>query len=254
MNAPLRTFSGAVLALLLMTGPAACAAPEPDGTPDGATTAAHSGAIHGDVPDSVDPRARYLIYLHGAIIETQGRRPTHPELGVYEYDQILGALAARGFQVISEARPAGTEVPAYAAKVAAQVRRLADAGVPPERIAVAGHSKGGMITIGASSLLDLPDVRFVILAGCFGGISRVRDTPLSGHVLSIYDATDRLAGSCAPLFAQAEAAGRGPLSHDEIRIDTGHGHGAFYEPREAWLAPIVRWLTVGGREAGPPGR
>jgi len=241
MSAPRRRLAGVTLALLLATAPASCATPTADEDP-----VAQPGAIHTDVPDTVDPEARYLVYLHGAIIETQGRRPTHPELGVYEYDRILEALAARGFQVISEARPAGTEVPAYAAKVAAQVRRLVDAGVPPEHIAVAGHSKGGMITIGASSLLDLPDVRFVILAGCFAGISRVRDVPLSGHLLSIYDATDRLAGTCAPLFEQAAATGNGPTSTEEITIDTGRGHGAFYEPLDAWMVPMVDWLKEGG--------
>lgn len=249
MNPPSRRLAGATLALLLATAPVACAVPTPDEEPAGPGAA--GGTIQTDVPDTVDPDARYLLYLHGAIIETQGRRPTHPELGVYEYDRILEALAAEGFQVISEARPAGTEVPAYAAQVAGQVHRLVDAGVPPEHIAVAGHSKGGMITIGASSLLDLPDVRFVILAGCFGGISRVRDVPLSGHVLSIYDATDHLAGSCAPLFEQAAAAGKGPVSSEEIEIDTGHGHGAFYEPRDAWVVPMVRWLKEEGRPAEP---
>jgi len=247
MSPPLRRLAGVTLALLLATAPAACAVPTPDEEPAG--PGAVGGAIHTDVPDTIDPHGRYLIYLHGAIIETQGRRPTHPELGVYEYDRILEALAGQGFQVISEARPAGTEVPAYAAKVAAQVRRLVDAGVPPKRIAVAGHSKGGMITIGASSLLDLPDVRFVILAGCFAGISRVRDIPLSGHVLSIYDATDRLASTCAPLFEQAAATGEGPASSEEMEIDTGHGHGAFYEPRDAWMVPMVDWLKAGGEPA-----
>ena len=72
------------------------------------------------MPEHPNPAARYLIYLHGSIIQTQGRRPTHPDYGVYEYDEILDALAARGFQVISEARPAGTKVPAYAEKVAAR--------------------------------------------------------------------------------------------------------------------------------------
>ncbi len=48
------------------------------------------GEILSDVPQKVDARARYLFYLHGKIVE-QDRRPTSPQYGVYEYDQILAA-------------------------------------------------------------------------------------------------------------------------------------------------------------------
>jgi len=113
------------------------------------------GTITSGVPDTVDPQADYLLYLHGRIIETQGRRPTHPTFGVYEYDAILEDFARRGFQVLSEARPADTRTADYAEKVAAQVRRLVEAGVAPEHITVAGFSKGGMITIATSSVLRL---------------------------------------------------------------------------------------------------
>ena len=34
------------------------------------------GAIRSQVPDSIDLNARYVFYLHGRIIEVQGRRPT----------------------------------------------------------------------------------------------------------------------------------------------------------------------------------
>ena len=55
--------------------------------------------ILADVPAEIDPDARYLIYLHGAIIERAGVRPTHPQFGVYEYQQILEVFANRGFVV-----------------------------------------------------------------------------------------------------------------------------------------------------------
>ena len=109
--------------------------------------------IVADVPDTVDPAARYLFYLHGAIIERAGERPTHPVFGVYEYRKILETFADRGLIVISEARPAGTEAAEYAAKVAQQVRTLLAAGVPPDHVTVAGFSKGGGIAILASSSL-----------------------------------------------------------------------------------------------------
>ena len=40
---------------------------------------------------------RYVIYLHGRIVEDSGsRRPTDPAFGTYEYDAILDSLRARG--------------------------------------------------------------------------------------------------------------------------------------------------------------
>ena len=60
-----------------------------------------------DVPQQIDPQAHYLFYLHGRIVE-EGRRPTSPQFGVYEYDKILETFRARGFVVISEQRPKGT--------------------------------------------------------------------------------------------------------------------------------------------------
>ncbi len=250
----MRTTPRTVLALSLALMPGmvsvACAQANDSDAPAASDAAAASvaaeeapaGAVHEAVPDHPDPDATYLFYLHGAIIESQGRRPTHPEYGVYEYDQILDALAARGFQVISEARPAGTQVPAYAEKVADQVRSLVEAGVPADHIAVAGHSKGAMITLGVSSLLD-PDryagVRYVVMAGCFRGGSPIRGLRLSGHLLSIYDDADRLAGSCDTVFTHAAGA----EGAKEIVLHTGLGHGAFYSPRDVWLGPLTAWLT-----------
>ena len=93
--------------------------------------------IFSDVPLEIDLDARFLIYLHGAIIEREGVRPTHPEYGVYEYQEILELFADRGFVVISEARPSGTDGMLYASTVVSQVEVLLDAGVPPEEIHVA---------------------------------------------------------------------------------------------------------------------
>src|SRR5882724_6168777 len=60
------------------------------------------GAIWSDVSNKIDPKAKYLFYLHGRIIENQGIRPTDPRYGVYEYQQILDTLKDKGFIVVSE--------------------------------------------------------------------------------------------------------------------------------------------------------
>jgi predicted esterase len=202
---------------------------------------AQVGSVSIDVPKSVDAEADYLIYLHGRIIEVQGRRPTHPTFGVYEYDAILDEFAHRGFQVISEARPSDTDITAYAEKVAGQVRTLVAAGVAPERITVVGFSKGGMITIATSSKLRMPLVQYVILAGCtqlsFGNAALT----LTGRVLSIHEASDNIGLSCTPLFE------RSPMAEEKAErlIDTGAQHGAFYVLRDAWVEPMFAWIQSG---------
>lgn len=199
---------------------------------------AQRGSILTDVPAQVRPGARYLIYLHGRIIEEQGPRPTDERFGIYEYQQILDTLAASGAEIIAEQRPRGTDFRAFGAHAANQVRRLVDAGVPPERIAVVGFSKGGAIAMVASALLADPRMTFVFLGACGDWVVGRDDVDVRGRILSIYEASDELGTSCEPLFAQASEPGE----HREIRIDTGAGHGAFYRPRREWLDPLFAWI------------
>ena len=98
-----------------------------------------------DVPSTVDGSAKYLFFLHNYYVEKHG-----PD-GDCKYYDLLNAFADSGFTVISEVR-FGKIIPcAYAQKIVRQIKTLLDAGVPPENIAVAGHSKGGVITLCVSS-------------------------------------------------------------------------------------------------------
>jgi hypothetical protein len=199
---------------------------------------AQTGSILDDVPAQVRPGARYVIYLHGRIVEEKGRRPVDERFGTYEYQQILDSLAASGAEVISEQRPGGTDFRAFGSRVADQVRRLLAAGVPAERIAVVGFSKGGAIAMIASALLGEPRITFVFLGSCGEWVRGRDDVDVRGRILSIYEASDELGTSCEPLFTQASEPGE----HREIRIDTGAGHGAFFRPRPEWLAPLFQWV------------
>lgn len=199
---------------------------------------AQRGAILADVPAQPRPGARYLIYLHARIVEEKGGRPTDERFGSYEYQQILDTLAASGAEVIAEQRPLGTDFRAFGAHVADQVRRLLAAGVPPERIAVVGFSKGGAIAMIASALLGEPKITYVFLAPCGNWVKGRHDVDVRGRILSIYEASDEQGTSCEPLFAQASDPGE----HREIRIAIGGGHGAFYRPRPEWLAPLLQWV------------
>lgn len=204
-------------------------------------TAAKStrGTIWKDVPEKVDPNARYMFYLHGMIVENEGIRPTSPLYGVYEYEQILDTLASKGFIVISEARPKGTVVTEYAAKVVGQINALLKAGVSPRHITVVGASRGGGIAIAASSQLKNRDVNFVIMAAC--GNSDIYKTfrpDLWGNVLSIYDYKDTV-GPCEDFFAKATGLNR----HRQIEVKLGVGHGLLYRPLKEWVDPVVEWAS-----------
>jgi hypothetical protein len=200
---------------------------------------AQRGSILDNVPAEVRPGARYVIYLHGRIVEEKGVRPTDDRFGTYEYRQILDALAASGAEVIAEQRPPGTDFREFGARVADQVRRLLAAGVPAERIAVVGFSKGGAIAMVASALIADPRIPFVFLASCGDWMQGRDDMDVRGRILSIYEASDELGTSCEPLFEQTSSPGE----HREIRIATGAGHGAFFRPRPEWLAPVLEWIA-----------
>ena len=203
------------------------------------------GQTHGvlpSIPDNPDVSATYVLYLHGQIIERAGRRPTHPQFGIYEYDEVLRALSGSGRVVVSEQREAGTDVAEYADYVAAQVRALLASGVPPSQITVVGFSKGGRIAIGTSSLLDEP-INYVFMAACNRGVFDDPSLQATGRVLSIYEESDEIGVSCSPLFERSSSV----TATAEVRISTGARHGAFYRPRPEWIAEVLRWVQLEGR-------
>lgn len=199
---------------------------------------AQAGQIFQGVPDQIDPQQRYVIYLHGRIIEDEGTHPVSPVYGVYEYEEILDSLADAGLQVIAEVRPPDTDAEEYAIRVADQVNSLLDAGVPAKHITVIGFSKGGGIAIFTSSLLKNERVNFVLMAICGEWVFDWPDVDLSGRVLSIYETSDELGGSCRPL---AEVS-TGVSGFEEITLSTGKQHGAFFAADPAWLDPVTDWI------------
>jgi hypothetical protein len=189
------------------------------------------------VPAQAAPR--YIIYLHGRISEGQSRRPTDSAFGIYEYDAILDSLRRPGFVVLSEHRPARTDSDSFAARVARQVDSLLGAGVSPKAITVIGFSKGGWIAILASSRLQNPDVSFVFMGACGPWAFERPDLHVSGRLLSLYETSDSLGVSCAPMFARRSAGSR----TREIALSLGLRHGTFYQPRSAWLNPSLAWAA-----------
>jgi len=193
-------------------------------------------------PNSIDSTKQYLFYLHGKIIEDQGIPAISPDFGEYEYGSILEKLGRYGFVVLSEQRPKNTDGVEYASKITEQVTTLLNAGVPAKNITIVGASKGAGIATFVSHLLENKEINFVLMAGCNPDtVEEFRQNQifLYGNVLSIYDSTDELAGSCQELFSFS--AGKGISRYDEVILNVGTGHGILYKPLDEWITPTVQW-------------
>jgi hypothetical protein len=199
------------------------------------------GALWRDLPQRIDTSANYLFYLHGRIIEEEGVNAVSPKFGAYEYEQILQTFVNKGFIVISEARPKGTDVQQYAAKVVRQTTSLLQAGVPPQRITVVGASKGGAIAVAISTQLRNRDVNFVLLAACGDDdVYRTFRPDLYGNVLSVWDYRDDTgAGTCEGFFARSTGLNR----RREVVLRIGSGHGILYRPLREWVDLVVEWAN-----------
>jgi metallo-beta-lactamase class B len=198
-----------------------------------------------DVPDRPDPQSRYALYVHGRILEEQGVGAVSAEFGLYQYETILQVLAARGFRVIAEARK-GDPGPDYPKKLAARVRKLLQAGVPPSHVSVVGASKGGFLAMATAAELQEDAVSYVVLAGC-GSSTEALASRLRGRILSVYDAADRLRPSCEGTFAAAPKL----QEKREIVVRKDLDHGLLYRPLADWLDPLVEWTTAAPPPRGP---
>lgn len=190
------------------------------------------------MPTTIDPSARYLLFHHNYYVETKGVN------GDCNYFDILKTFADKGYTVISDIRPKDVSVVEYGKKAAADVRTLLDAGVPPEKITVAGHSKGGVITLQVAAQLQNPKISYAILAGC--GIKGLEKgypdfSMLKGNFLSLYANSDKIAGSCGTAFTRT----REGFSVKEIALDNPAGHQLFFKPADVWVEPVVAWLKQG---------
>jgi hypothetical protein len=196
-----------------------------------------AAAAFKDVPPKVDPKAHYVFYLHGRIIEDQGIRPRHPQYGYYEYEQILQTLEQRSFVVISETRAKDTDPAQYASKVIKQIQSLLSSRVPASRVCVIGASKGGVIAMLVSAGLKNTKVRFVVMGSCNDSIEQTFHPNLSGEVLSIYEESDEIGHSCQEIFAHSSALKK----TDEVQLHLGIAHGFLFRPIREWVDPSTKW-------------
>lgn len=208
---------------------------------------AAAGTLLTAAPDRPDLDAVYLFYMHGRGIDDGARGSAE------NHERAVRALAARNFVVISEHRRAGVrwkfpdDHEAYAHRIAAEVGRLLEAGVPAANIVVSGYSRGGTLALIVSALLNRADLRYVVIAGCLSEYGQYkaalpvfdeRYAPrLSGRFLSLRDSGDEDFGSCAPLLGKASPS----PAFEEVTLSTGRGHAAFAGVEVDWIQPIVDW-------------
>ncbi len=199
-----------------------------------------AGAADRAFPDSIDPSKRYLFYMHGNIVEKIG---PHKQ---YRYYEIIDQLERGGLVVIGEAR-ADTKMAEFAAMVAGQVRRLLAAGVPPGNITVAGHSKGGLMSLMVAGMIGDPGVRYGALAACglpgtkFSKAYRMfidgMAADMKGVFFVMWEKSDVEAGGCDEAMTTAGAAFQNKI------LTVGGGHELFYRPEESWIEPLVEFAN-----------
>lgn len=186
---------------------------------------------------------KYLFYLHGAILEYQGRNAvdTVNGYGAYEYDDILNVFKKANFIVLSEVRQKNTNPVKYAHKIVFQIDSLIKKGVKPNDISVVGASKGAIISMLISSFLKNKDVNFVFLAGCNNGVfQHFPEIQFCGNILSIYEKSDNIGHSCISFKRSTNLT----IPHyKEIELNTGMKHGFLFKPLPVWVEPAIKWAN-----------
>ena len=183
---------------------------------------------------------KYVFYLHGRIVEVQGKDAFSEQYGKYEYENILDALKGKNIVVLSEVRPADTKIKPYAQKVVRQIDSLIRKGVPPGNITVIGASKGALIAMQVSTDLKNKAVNYVFIAGAFRSLEKQFDFDLYGNILGIYEKSDPIAGNnYLPLIKRSSGVNK----FKEIELDTGLGHGIVFKPLDEWVIPVKEWIA-----------
>jgi hypothetical protein len=183
---------------------------------------------------------KYVFYLHGAIVQSQGIEAFSPYWGRYEYVAILDTLRSYGYKIISEARPQNTDELEYAGKVAKEISALLETGISPEDLVVVGASAGGSIAIDISIRVKNSKIKYAVLGVCRWASWKayLHENELCGNFLTIYESSDSY-GSCEGYFKDQDCIS----GYREIKLNMKNGHGFLYKPYREWVHPLVKWIN-----------
>jgi hypothetical protein len=183
---------------------------------------------------------KYIYYVHGRIIEMQGKDAISDEYGKYEFDSIVKALSGPEHIVIAEVRTENVGYLDYAKKVSKEIDSLVKRGVKPIDITVIGASKGAIIASNISTI-NLNPINYVLLAGNNAYQEKINDWKFHGQVLCFYDSTDSIAGGNYDYWKNKENY---TTKFKQIELKTHLGHGFLYKPLRDWIEPTRKWIST----------
>lgn len=189
---------------------------------------------------NVQNENKYIYYLHGRIIEIQGKDAVSEEYGKYEFDSIVKALSDPKHIVIAEVRTENVDYVAYASKVSKEIDSLLKIGIKPKNITVIGASKGAIIASNISSINTNP-INYVFLAGNNKYQEENNNWKFHGQVFCIYDQSDNIAGSNYDYWKNNENY---TTKFEQLELKTNLGHGFLYKPLKDWIEPTRKWILT----------
>ena len=183
---------------------------------------------------------KYIYYLHGRIIEIQGKDAVSEEYGKYEFDSIVAALGGSEHIVIAEVRTENVDYLEYANTISREIDSLVKQGIEPIDITVIGASKGAIIASNISSINPNP-INYVLLAGNNDYQEKNNDWKFHGQVLCFYDYSDSIAGDNYDYWKNKENY---TTKFEQIELKTHLGHGFLYKPLNDWILPTRKWIST----------
>lgn len=181
---------------------------------------------------------KYIYYLHGRIIEIQGKNAISEEYGKYEFDSIVNVFKDSNSIVIAEVRTENVDYLQYANKVSKEIDSLVKLGIKSKNITVIGASKGAIIASNISNINSNP-INYVFLAGNNNYQEEHNDWKFHGQVLCFYDDSDNIAGKNYDYWKNKPNY---TTKFEQIKIDKKLGHGFLYKPYKEWVEPTKKWI------------
>lgn len=183
-------------------------------------------------------KTKHVFYLHGMIVEVQGVNAVSELFGPYKYQDIIDSLNAAGYQVHSEVRTTKTDDTAFCRQISGEIDQLVADGLSPRDITVIGASKGGMMAMQISDQNKNP-VNYILLAANSTQLENSASWKLHGHILGIYETSDEIAGKDYSYWKDRSVEAK---EFEQLKINTGLGHGFLYLPIAAWMEPAKAWI------------